>query len=624
MRASLCWILLVSCLLLNAAVCVTVKCDQEIDNGENDCLMLTPQCLEYEYVPDPQNPDKFIVRCITCQEGLIPYWTHQNVEVDEFTDLPSSTLFMCAPNNEGKPVSCTSKTCIYGSLKACQRYTVSNLEYGAPGIFTGRFKCLECLYMYEPSPDSINLVYDYFKNRKILLNVCKRRVGTFDCGIICQLEFPGCARYQVSRLTGGQSTGLPETARFRCLEALPGYSILQEVVEETTSFADTKQLTLPAYSSQLMNCDGRLCQSVLPNCEQYYAVFSSSGYRNFYCLKCKPTMNPVNLQIPITPFINLYTEQRQFITCLQKPLESFPCDNKCKLEFPGCDSLTASLVEVEDQSFAVYKCDRCAEGFVAAPDDNYTQMWINGPASKNVKIRCVPKEVLEPAPVSGDLVSLLPHCQQYTVKFKEDGPNNAMEYTCHQCENGWEPTSAPVYAEWYSNVERIVCKHIPFPAPVECNDDCKQVFPNCDRVMVSKDPKGHNIYECLACQNGFYPIPYEQNTAGRLAFEDHAMRDQSKIYLCTNQQRERYNRLYYCDWHNKFYFEEFGCILDDNCSIAVSAKKEMEFFSYFKCLQCKEGYRLKATIPNVFGGDVTQCERFSVHTEEQSMITRSS
>lgn len=609
MGTSIRWILFISC-LLNAAVCVRVRCDQETDNDENDCVRLTPQCLEYEYVPDPENPDKFMVSCISCQEGLIPYWTHKNVDVDEFTDLPSMMLFMCAPNNEGKPVSCTSKTCLYGSLKLCQRYTVSDLEYGEPGVVTGRFMCLDCLYMYEPTGTSIYLEYNFFKSeQERLLTVCKRRVGIFQCGTVCQLEFPGCTRYQVSKLTGGQQTGLEERARFRCLEALPGYNIMQEIVEATTIFADFKWITLPAYYSSLLSCDSRICQAALPNCEQYFTVSFEEYYQEYFCWKCKPTMYPINQPTRGMSMIYHFMQTKQMVTCLQKPLESFPCDDKCKLEFPGCESLTATPSDIEDRNFAVYKCDKCAEGFVAAPDGNYTAAWINGPASENIKIRCVPKEIIEPAPVSGEMAYLLPHCLEYTIKFREDGPNNAMEYTCHKCENGWEPTSSPVYAEWYTKVERVVCKHIPFPGPVECNDECKQVFPNCDRVVVSKDPKGHNIYECLACQNGYYPITYEYNTPGRLAFEEHEMRDQSKIYLCTNQQKERYNRLYYCDSHNKFPAEEVGCVLDDNCEIAVSAKKETEYMAYFKCLQCKSGYRLKKTLPNIFSGDVSQCEK---------------
>lgn len=517
---------------------------------------------------------------------------------------------MCAPNSEGKPALCLTDSCISGTLKFCRRFTVDQPLYGNPGEFNGTFKCLDCYEMYEPSSEPIYLSYRSTGTGRDPLNVCQRRVGIFECGQFCQVELTGCARYQISRLRGGQATNIDETAIFRCLEALPGYSINEEIVEGITYNNQPKQVTFAAYTSGLIDCNTRMCQAVLPNCEQYYTVASSGSYTNIFCSRCKSTMIPLGYRQNSMPLIWMFFEGRRAITCDIKPLNSVPCDSVCKQEVPGCDSLSTMVFpNYYGVSDAIYKCDRCAAGLMQVTNDTRVTSWRNAPASQNIKIRCAPPEVRQSTSVSGDMAKILPRCQRYTAVYAPGSMYNVTQYSCQECEQGWEPTSEPASVEWFSRAERIVCKHVPFPGPVECNDECKQIFPSCDRAMVSKDVNGHNVYECVACQNGFYPISYSYGTSARLKYEQHEMRDQSRIYLCSNQPRERYWRLYFCDWRNEFAREDLGCTVDDNCRVLANVKQEFQLTGYFKCLECNSGYRPKSIVPSIYGGDITQCEK---------------
>src|SRR3990167_2292270 len=303
---------LLGALLVTHAASTRVTCDQE---AELLCGRRLPQCLEYEYEPDPVNQGKFILRCLVCQEGLVPYWTHNNVTVNQ-TGMPDRTIFTCGPNSDNKPVSCTSESCFSGPLKGCLKYTVESPQMDRPGVFDGRFKCLECFYQYEPTPEGIVLRYDATLGQdRVPVNVCRRRVGIFDCGIICQLEFPGCSRYQVSKLRGGSETGQTEFANFKCLESKPGYIINHQVVEASTMFGEPKQVTIPTYTSGLVDCDTRMCQSVLPNCEQYYTVAGEFGNERVFCNRCKSSKIPIPYGAYSREFIFVYMSSTRTMVC---------------------------------------------------------------------------------------------------------------------------------------------------------------------------------------------------------------------------------------------------------------------------------------------------------------------
>src|SRR3990167_7785131 len=196
-------------LLGGHTLCTRVRCDSGSDDHKVWCGWNFPDCLEYEYVPDLENPGRFIFKCITCNDGWVPHWTHNNVETTT-PGSPVSWLSMCAPNSDGKPVTCMSMSCFTSTFFFCQRFSVQNLTIGRPGQYEGKFKCLECLDIFEPVKESLNITVSSVYSSKPQLNVCTRRAGIFECGVACQIEFPGCSRYQVSKVLGGQGSRTKE------------------------------------------------------------------------------------------------------------------------------------------------------------------------------------------------------------------------------------------------------------------------------------------------------------------------------------------------------------------------------------------------------------------------------
>src|SRR3990167_494003 len=457
MRGSAVCVWLLLAVLVSSANSRVVFCDQEADRETNLCAERVPQCLEYEYVPNPENPDKFIFRCITCQDGLVPLWTHKDIPAHE-NGMPQDILVMCAPNMEGKPASCTSSSCSEGPLKGCLRYTVENPQFEGPGVFTGHFKCLECFFQYEPVPEGVTLKYDAsLKSRSAPFSVCRRKLGIFECGYPCQIEFPGCWRYEVSKLQGGAQTGKPETANFLCLNVMPSHTFKHQVVTASTNFKVSKQLTYAVYESEVQECNDRLCKAVLPNCQNYYTLGGSHNVIKIYCAMCKQTMTYIPEGAVSSNLINMYVDAQVAIVCNPKQLNSYRCGNECKEEFPGCNILSTVVNTDDDHPRilpAVYRCDECAPGYFKVQNEASVSSWSSNVLADNVKIRCAPNEVTQPTTPTGLLAQLLPHCLKYTATYhRPSGLYNVTQYECQQCENGWEPTSAPHLASWYSKEE---------------------------------------------------------------------------------------------------------------------------------------------------------------------------
>ena len=597
-------------LLAVAAVeSTTVNCNWRIDGEE--CITQLPFCQTFEYLQEDSS-DLYTYRCLKCQSGYRPTAWRGGIRKIEFSDLPDfegesfKSLHLCELAGNDEEVNCSNDLC-KAMLPGCIRYKFSERKE-EDGVVEGLFTCLECKPQFDANPEQSERtgIVDY----KTAKRVCKRREEERECGAQCQAEFPGCVYYKVAKVSAvNTEDGWVETAYFTCLSGYPGYHALNRALHSDTILETVKEIAVREYESPSIDCTDYQCKNVLPNCRKYYTLTSDEFRTGYTCLECKPGYKSTGM-VYGKDFNTLFLQQQLLYVCEAEETINFECDDDCQLEVPGCEVL--SITEPTYISFnyqtAVYTCERCAAGYVKVEDTTSSQVHNGWGSLKNIKIRCRPQEVASPAECNQECQKRFPHCLMYTSVFEFMSPYNYQKFQCHQCEPGYEPTSEPDIEPWYIVREESVCRRVVSPTPFDCGDQCKVNFPNCDRLSITREENGHNLYQCHQCQAGFFPIPYEDEVAGRLSIMDHFMRKFNKIYLCSDRKNEVYMDLTFCTENDLRRVEYEACQMTVNCRAAVTARRFDSLEKYLKCVECHNGTVPKKTLPNPYDIDLSLCQ----------------
>lgn len=605
---------IVACALLTvlavvAAAPTTATCNWRVDGEE--CITQVPFCHTFEYTQE-EMPEFYTYRCLKCHSGYQPTAPKGGIRKAQFTDLPSfegedyEYLQLCELAGNDEEVNCSNSLC-HTMLPGCIRYKFSD-KIEEDGIMEGRFTCLECKPQFDINEDPAErfgvVNYDLAKR------VCKRREEERECGQNCQAEFPGCVYYKVSKVSATRADDhWVETAYFTCLSGYPGYHALNRALHSDTNPDIVKEIAVREYESPAIDCMDYQCKNVLPNCKKYFTL-SSSEFRTAYtCLECKSGFKSTG-SIYGEDFSALFLKQQFLHVCEAQESTGLECDEDCQLEVPGCQIL--SILEPKyissDYQTARYICEKCGRGFIKVDDTTPVPVHMGWTSQNNIKIRCRPEEVKTPIECNEECQKRFPHCLKYTSIFEDMSAFDYEKFECHQCEAGYEPTTEPDIEPWYLMREESVCRRVINPVPFDCGGPCKVNFPNCDRLSISREQNGHNVYQCHQCESGYYPISYEDEVSGRLSIQDHYMRKFNKIYLCSNRNNEVFIDLTVCAETDLRRIEYKACQLTVNCKAVVTAKRFDSSDKYFKCLECHSGAVPKKSSPYPYDIDLSLCE----------------
>lgn len=580
-----------------------------------NCFKYIPFCKVFEYRPDPAHADRWIYRCVECAEGFKPFREVDNLMKAEFGDLPKTQnkyLPVCDLDPSFTGFLPVNTDLTIHKLPNCLRYKTSNHRTADDGSVEADFTCVECDYNFQPF---VNHIYQFGSlHSNTVLGVCTRKVETRDCGFLCQSEFPGCKKIQIKDVIRSSNLGenYYESALFKCIEAEDSFEIILRGVRANTDTFPPKVVTIPPQTSGEINCiDDWECQAVLPNCEKYYTQSNDLDSVIFFCLKCRQGYEPQTYGVWSQYELKTLFSQRQELT-LCKPIEvsKMTLTGSWKAEVPGCEVLTVSSPQLSltNAWVAKYECNQCAPGFVKVEDSSFTLVSGGFELIKKVKIRCRPEEVTIPKDCDSECQKRFPNCRKYTSIFNPNIPLNAETFRCTECEDGFEPTHDPDVEPWYLGEQKVVCKRIPTPGPVDCPEICKAQFPNCDKISISKDERGHNVYQCDQCEKGYYPIAYEEKVRGRMSVRAGDVHKFNTIYLCTSQEDLIPLKIFDCNPTESQYYRADQCNEDTSCATIGIHTLFYSIVYRATCLKCKPGYSPKSTPVDNYDLDLNRCE----------------
>lgn len=535
----------------------------------------------------------------------------------EFTNLPAEGRYyphihLCQRvETTDVPLYCATQNC-QRELPHCKLYKLSNIkseeaEDGKTYQF-GHFECTLCDDLYEPVEEApVENPLDPTEIKYL----CKRREGVYECGEACQRELPGCLQFSVSRVESRiDQYGRNEYARFLCIEPDVGYEKIDKFDLQSAETNVTKQTTLREYESPRIECDDIRCRHVFPACNAYYSLSFNDETNKYRCLECRTGYKPVNLDVVGIDFNLLSANRISLNLCQLVNSTSIDTNADWKEEMPGCLKFSISDVytSADGNQEAVYKCLECEPGLEIIEDNEPEIVHANWELSSNAKARCRPLSFTEPVDCDDSCRRRLKYCQEYTIRYKSDQKEFVDEIECVRCDDGFEPVKTPVDEPWYYMEEIHVCKRAPTNGPIDCDDKCKEVFPNCDRVEVSTDPKGHQIYQCHQCSVGYHTIDYEDVVRGRISEVGNPMRNFNQIFLCTEEPNEVYIDKFDCDEGDPSIFDSRYCHSSANCRTLVEVYNVMYGEYDTKCVRCDQGFRPKKERPNIYDIDQSLCE----------------
>lgn len=587
-----------------------------------DCNLKLPFCQTYKVKQGPFS--RYLVSCSQCMPGFTSLGEVDVLNIDQSTNLPDNELKVCALQTDftGSFYVSTMNRYLSQIFPNCLRVSFSGASTAADGTSSAEFKCEQCGYMYTPSTD-VRFTKGRLESGAVF-GVCKRAELTFDCGHLCQLEFPGCARVQVSKTKQKTfNSKYTEEAQFYCLEALPGYeAIFQYSTLKSISTTDAKTLVLPQFQSNaITGCDkDMVCRFSLPNCKSYFTSDSPIDHEIVYnCLECKAGFKPISPGISSIHSIgDMYTELAPIELC--EPLEvrnmQTSVDPDFVVEYPNCLEFSRTNVKKvtgTDKWKADFKCNRCKDGFVPVTTEEdltlpmLTSIVDLGP---NFKILCIPPTDDTLRDCDENCRKDLPRCRKYKNVPMEGSPAATDTYQCVECDPGFEPVNEDYnYISWLYAGDKVVCRKGPTPGPVECPEVCKEMFPACDLISIEEDDQRKMTYTCSKCSDGYFPIPYNKEKPGRLTKDDQVrVMFSSKIPLCSKKQNFIYKVVEYCDLEDRGKSTGLFCELGRNCKRPVLAMNLDTYINDRFCLECIDSYEPISQPLDLYSRDLSLCK----------------
>ena len=604
--------------------CVSAEvifCDARKRN--QPCYLGLPYCKAYHYVDNPIGLGTVDFFCDACEDGFEPIPEgetniplNKETRLPDFSNLPTKDLKLCQRlGTNSNPIWCTHPAC-REELPHCRRYTLTNIrevETAEGPIREGSFTCIECDELFTPRNDTSMYVLSDDSTKII----CSRKPGFSECGTNCQLEIPGCIGYTISNVQIDKAaTTSTELANFICTQPYPGYNALNMIQKINTKTSIEKDLTIHEYQSPKIACEDIKCRHVFPDCKTLYWQAPDFNTNEYVCLECREYF--IKREFPVfgQDFLKQYSTKQTTALCQLTEQKNVPVVGFWQELMPGCLKMSISNVEStwEGKMVASFVCDQCAEGMEPINIDQPVNVWGGWDLADSIKPRCRKAAVPKPTVCDDTCQKKLINCQSYTSAYLDSTAPANLTYKCESCGLGLVPSVDGDTEPWYSMSERMVCKPAAFEGTDDCNEGCKQTFPFCDKISITTDPKGHNIYQCQKCSDGFYPIDYEDGQTGRLSALDNEMRHHNTIYLCSNQPNEFYISKTDCLNEDEALFDSRVCQMSVNCNSVAEVRNLLTGDYYLKCLKCGKGFREKTVRSGFYDIDQSLCERIPATT----------
>ena len=580
----------------------TRVCDKRVFNDEK-CHSQVPYCKRFTASVEGLPHVEYTFKCDECEEGFEPENKTFKSKSDELR-LPRKVLTLC------KRVATTSPLAtipVLHELPNCNIYQVSELDTTSQ---TARFTCLECKEEFYFTPEQGGVVASTDVN--VIKHVCTRNIGIYECGEVCQREFPGCLKFEIisRRKNPNVQTSTEWLARIHCLEAKINYEVKQAIEDYPIDNKDNVvDLVIPQYQSSVIECTSPLCKVIFPKCEMF-AWLSTDPTKSLYsCSKCSPGYYPVDHLVESKSFVDLQAYGTSVYLCEIEAVENRRVvEKEWKEEFPGCEFVSISN-PVRDESFfgdlvATYICNECEDGYEPIRNNRVYRVF-----DRHVsKYLCRPIEAQESSPKeckTNDSCKIkLKGCNYYASKYIDDSNRDSplVSYKCVECSYGFTSTKNWTDPIFFDEVEVLdVCEHIETPGPVPCTDTCQDLFPKCDSVSIKKDKFNDDIYQCHECSEGYYPIDFEDGVKGRISNIHNVLRNQTEVHLCDQNP----NHVHISKIDMRLHLNNPPSI-----SLYFGALSQCKLVTYFmdlksramgmKCLLCNEGY-----IPEISSWEVS-------------------
>lgn len=592
---------------LNAEKLYDVECDNI--TGDEECQVLLPYCSKYTVYGEDEMEEVSNFVCTECEPGFEPVADGiknipRNYNLPDLKRSGLEFLQLCKRiDTPVEGVNCNSHWC-RKELPFCYKYkfTKENDKFGY-------FECLECDPLFDTRG---KLETSKATNFYQIKRTCTRKMEIRECGEICQEELPGCKKYMVSNkmFTTYDSVEI-ETAEFECLEPLEGYEIMSRFVRSDTNPGLQKETTLASFQSTLQSCSDIKCRHALPYCLKYVTNQQTGDFVLYTCQECQVGYKP-KVNYRAYGSISHMARNSQFaMVCEAVEIDQAKCDSRCQQEIPGC--LTFSIYNpnynlgISIQT-AKYACNVCAEGYEGVMEIDDVVVHSDFNVLLNTKVRCRPLDVSQPTPCDDYCRRKYPHCLKYTAQKDDFDPPSEENFRCHQCDEGYEPTSSGDSLPWFAGYERVVCKRKATGEIFTCDSTCQKEFPGCEQMSITNGKGDHNSYQCHKCSEGKFPIPYEKGNPGKLGYHDSIMRNSNTLYLCAEKKSQMYLSLYTCQFKDPNIFDHIECFDQRNCQRIVSMRDLDTGVISNRCVLCKNGFQLKANPPHYYDIDQDQCE----------------
>jgi len=579
-----------------------------------------PFCKILKITQDASDPEKSSFTCEQCDDGFEPNTapyigkTIPGTDIIDFGDGSTEPKVVCTlkmlnpPNTDPKgnlvQADCGHEGC-RSFIPQCKRFASWKngkvADRQTPIIY-----CTECEDPFEPLPYS-NQTMQFFRgeiNTNRPYDLCMRKEETRECGEQCEKEMPGCLAYQTERKDEFES-------RFRCVKTLPGLYPINHGEYQTNYISTSIQKLLVdiSFAATPTPVVTRQQRHQFPNCKEYFSILAGKMTTTYYCTGCRDGYRVKPPVTKVVNFIGLILRDAVQL-CEIEEFQNKNCDEVCQEELPGCSSYSVWDVKnaFTGNQFARYRCEQCKLGYEKVVDDSLALVhngWFN---SENVKVRCRPQATNGPMPCDSDCRKKFPNCRMYSTSYDTHGSTELELFECKQCDDDYEPTEQPDAEPFYIGYERTVCRRKPTNGRINCDQNCKENFPNCDVLEVTEDSEGHNTYTCHQCQSGFFPINYEDPTPGVLSQASTVMRSYNTFYLCSDKPNEYYLEKIDCNDKDPSMLDSKECHVAANCQTIIRARNLSLGRDYLKCMKCQNGLQPKKVQPRLYDSDQSLCE----------------
>ena len=559
------------------------------------CKTLIPHCEAFKVSRMDSQSTNGVYSCIKCEDGFVP--TDPQIGSVEDQYYPDSVLYLCKRVTWAGALLQSHHT-YERELPLCEEYTVTDINEKDN---TAVFSCMKCdsTLHHTPINGGVRGSIDQDQTK----TVCVRNEGIYECGDICQSrEFPGCRRFQVTgrKIDTTVKDRVVYRADLMCIQPVYGFESIMDKLSVLIDLPGIKDLVIPEYLTPFLNCTDPSCRYTIPKCDQFYWVGSTLNRYGYTCNKCSYGYTPLKYEVSDEGYDDLVSKGRMLALCtIEEQVIDTTNDSEWRKDVPGCNKVSVSNVHLDTKGRLVadYRCVSCDEGYEQIPYDAYTFGVFDRDDSTKYLCRPIPTPEDGPSIECDDHCRfMMTNCKEVKRRYGSDKGQLAsyVEFLCTRCDRGFNPSGNWTESYRYDwIVYHDVCDHIVTGEPIECDDECKDVYPHCNSLLVTWNAYQDDIYQCLECDGEYYPMDYEDDVKGRISNIGNSMRNTREIHLCSPLPSIIYTEKTDCRLSDNLYdTSDYELCMHSKCRLLVEEYNTYNRVSSLVCLQCADGYTL--------------------------------